>query len=407
MKFTNLTESYRLFLSGSQITDKSCKAFLTQLQYLEKNISEIRPNKNMIEARLSRLKWADQCAQIFLLPHSASHNVSLVGAIMASKIENQSVEEVIHAGGRGMNLLSAFEGCMDELAECHAMQNWQVVPAQNEDPKFDLHLPDDAAGTTAISFINATRWGDQKSVALPFHIASPYFSTSNGCACGETLSIAIERAAFELVERDAVAKWWFSKSSAPAASAEHTAELSRVFPPGSDITRHRWLLDLTTANGIPVIAALSCASNGTGLVLGAAAGKDRTSSALRASLELCQMEAAASISLKKQAEFGDASLSELDKLWIRRICSPPVPHARPDTASSAPSNNIHYIQSVIAKIGQAYLIDLSPKDANYSVARLICPQMTSINILKARASSGVLADGNQIQTIMDEFPTPM
>jgi ribosomal protein S12 methylthiotransferase accessory factor len=82
---------------------------------------------------------------------------------------------------------------------------------------------------------------------------------SNGTAAGTCLEDAVIQGFLELVERDAVALWWYNRT-------RHRAVDARAFGdpwPAECLDGHRrlgratWVLDLTSDLGIPVFAALS------------------------------------------------------------------------------------------------------------------------------------------------------
>ncbi|MER7050401.1 TOMM precursor leader peptide-binding protein [Streptomyces jumonjinensis] len=85
---------------------------------------------------------------------------------------------------------------------------------------------------------------------------------SNGNAAGSSLEDAILHGFLELVERDAVALWWYNRTRQPAAELTGpggfgdpwTEELIGVY---RELNREVWALDLTSDLGVPVFAALS------------------------------------------------------------------------------------------------------------------------------------------------------
>lgn len=82
---------------------------------------------------------------------------------------------------------------------------------------------------------------------------------SNGNAAGASLEDAILQGFFELVERDAVALWWYNRTRQPAVSLDSfndpwLAEVSVVY---RRLNRRLWVLDVTSDLGIPVMAAVS------------------------------------------------------------------------------------------------------------------------------------------------------
>jgi bacteriocin biosynthesis cyclodehydratase domain-containing protein len=91
--------------------------------------------------------------------------------------------------------------------------------------------------------------------------AHPAFciACSNGNAAGNTLEEAILQGFLELIERDSVALWWYTRVSRPAVDLDSFDEpyLRQVATSLKDRGRDLWILDLTTDLGIPSFAALS------------------------------------------------------------------------------------------------------------------------------------------------------
>lgn len=82
---------------------------------------------------------------------------------------------------------------------------------------------------------------------------------SNGNAAGSSREDAILQGLLELVERDAVALWWYNRTRQPAVDLDAfgdpwIAELREVY---AGMDREVWVLDLTSDFGIPTMAALS------------------------------------------------------------------------------------------------------------------------------------------------------
>jgi ribosomal protein S12 methylthiotransferase accessory factor len=118
------------------------------------------------------------------------------------------------------------------------------------------------------------------------------YACSNGCAAGNTLEEAILQGFFELVERDAVALWWYNRVPRPAVDLRAFADpwLDRHAEMLKTLGREMWLLDLTTDFGIPVYAAISRRFQGAEeILLGFGAHGDPRVAALRAATELNQM----------------------------------------------------------------------------------------------------------------------
>ena len=116
---------------------------------------------------------------------------------------------------------------------------------------------------------------------------------SNGNAAGNTLEEAILQGFLELVERDAVALWWYNRVKRPEVDVESFADpyLDRVRVYLSDRGRELWVIDLTSDLKIPVFAALSRVTDGRDeqIVPGFGAHLDPHVALLRAVTEMNQM----------------------------------------------------------------------------------------------------------------------
>lgn len=84
-------------------------------------------------------------------------------------------------------------------------------------------------------------------------------ANSNGCAAGHTLEEAILQGFLELVERDAVALWWYNRLARPGIALEHLNDpyIAQVCDFYEALQRDLWVLDLTSDLGISVFAAVS------------------------------------------------------------------------------------------------------------------------------------------------------
>lgn len=89
------------------------------------------------------------------------------------------------------------------------------------------------------------------------------WADSNGCAAGNTLEEAILQGFMELVERDAVALWWYNCLQKPQVDLDSFDEpyfdsLKQYY---QTIDRELWVLDITSDLNIPVFAAISRRKN--------------------------------------------------------------------------------------------------------------------------------------------------
>jgi oxazoline/thiazoline synthase len=113
---------------------------------------------------------------------------------------------------------------------------------------------------------------------------------SNGCAAGNTLAEATLQGLLEVVERDAIAVWWYNRISMPALSLDGlSSTASRLIERHERIERKCWALDLTHDLGIPVAAVLLEAPQAGGFALGFGCHLDADIALERAVLELEQV----------------------------------------------------------------------------------------------------------------------
>ncbi|WP_117210706.1 TOMM precursor leader peptide-binding protein [Allorhizocola rhizosphaerae] len=82
---------------------------------------------------------------------------------------------------------------------------------------------------------------------------------SNGNAAGSSLEDAVLQGLFELIERDAVAIWWYNRTRQPAVDLDafHEPWLDDLRTGYAELKRELWVLDLTADLGVPVMAAVS------------------------------------------------------------------------------------------------------------------------------------------------------
>jgi ribosomal protein S12 methylthiotransferase accessory factor len=119
---------------------------------------------------------------------------------------------------------------------------------------------------------------------------------SNGCAAGSSLEDAVLQGFLELVERDAVALWWYNRTRQPALDLDAFGDpwLAGVRDLHAGLHREVWALDLTADLGIPVVAALSRrtdrpAGAGEDIVFGFGAHLDLGVAVRRAVAEMNQL----------------------------------------------------------------------------------------------------------------------
>ncbi|CAH9049791.1 hypothetical protein PSECIP111951_00034 [Pseudoalteromonas holothuriae] len=141
---------------------------------------------------------------------------------------------------------------------------------------------------------------------------------SNGCAAGSTTEEAMLQGILELIERDAVALWWYNKIPLPKFKAT-VLESSFIEACNETLCEQfdYWLLNLTNNTGVPVIAAIGKDKETGHFSFGFGCHVISNLAAQRALTELCQLIAAkdqnSSIFDKEAIEVGEFLYPKLEK----------------------------------------------------------------------------------------------
>ena len=128
----------------------------------------------------------------------------------------------------------------------------------------------------------------------PWHgIAGERLVSTNGTAIADDFGTAADKAMFELIERDAVAIWWYNRVLRPRLPADLLDEagahdLRLWLDERAD--RVWWIVDVSSDIDVPVVAALSCNADGSMMADGYAAGRTWQEAGLGAVLEMLQAE---------------------------------------------------------------------------------------------------------------------
>jgi bacteriocin biosynthesis cyclodehydratase domain-containing protein len=130
--------------------------------------------------------------------------------------------------------------------------------------------------------------------SYPYNDDEPFcLGCSNGNAAGNTVEEAILQGFFELVERDSVALWWYSRVRRPSVDLDSFADayLDKLRDFLHRRNREMWVLDLTSDLNVPVFAAVCRSTVGAEerIVLGFGAHLDAHLALLRAVTEMNQM----------------------------------------------------------------------------------------------------------------------
>ncbi|MGO4438279.1 YcaO-like family protein [Rhizobium sp. RAF56] len=203
---------------------------------------------------------------------------------------------------------------------------------------------------------------------------------SSGLAAGESREEAIQSGLLELIERDAVAVWWYNclrmpSVSVPESQRELLASITRWL---KSLGRELYLINLTTDLMAPVVAAVAYSVKGPGIWIGTAAGLD-IHQALESSLgELCQFMTS---SLLFESCFEDANNRIHFLEWARTATLEKHPHLRPLDCCGGSVGRVSMdgVLSVLKRQNlEGYVLDLSPNQAETSAVRILVPGLRPI-----------------------------
>lgn len=297
-----LAAAYRGYTNPIQNLDLDAISALVSVEYIDEYGRKLDDSVKIAQRGIV-LSLLEKVQASFLKPTPLGQRAYLAGAVLdpASLDLNWERSHPISAGGRGLTPRHAIESCAGELSERLAIYDYGGRRSDR---------------LVAVNLIN----GDLRPIVPTKVFKSiqnlPQSANSEGCGSGANLQDAVESGLLELVERDAVSLWW--RGGQRGASAAFEAEaLEAVF--GGDQSRSRWLLDVTTDVGTPVMVAISSDLQGGGIVVGAASGWSERNASIKAALELAQMEVAATMSQMKLEKLGEKALLPGDELWIDRL----------------------------------------------------------------------------------------
>ena len=205
-------------------------------------------------------------------------------------------------------------------------------------------------------------------------------ANSNGCAAGSTLEEAILHGVGELIERDSVALWWYSRARRPGVDLDSFADpyYDLLQERLAELGRELWVMDLSTDLGVPSFVALSCLADGRrSPVLGYGANLDAATAISRAVTEHNQILAArTSPSLGRRLANPLAHVDAVRESWLL-----PDPAAQPrragDYASTATDDIAKDVAICVARLAEANIevlvLDQSRPDCELRVVRVTAP----------------------------------
>jgi oxazoline/thiazoline synthase len=193
----------------------------------------------------------------------------------------------------------------------------------------------------------------------------------NGGAAGNCVEEAILQGWLEIVERDAVAVWWYNRLRRPRVTYTLPEDLARQLDATVGRDSDHWVLDVTHDLGVPVFVAVSRRRDTGKICLGFGAHLDPRLALRRALTELCQI---LEIRDRHAAPFDfDAILPE--PYLFPDGGQPPVPlgaYAPPPTSDIA--DDVRTCVSRAHGLGlEVLVLDYSRPDLPLHTAKVIMP----------------------------------
>ena len=203
---------------------------------------------------------------------------------------------------------------------------------------------------------------------------------SNGVAAGNSIDEALLQGLLELVERDSVALWWYSRSHRPGIDLDATDDprVRAALAPLRARGREVWVLDITSDLGIPAMAALTSAPDGGRVLMGFGAHVDPVIAVVRALTEVCQSEAGLS---DWNAESTPEGVPEIEGEWLAAVTTATDPWLAPygsvPLARSSTLNLHESLDVVLLALShaglEAWWMDLTRRDIGLPVVRTVVP----------------------------------
>lgn len=158
--------------------------------------------------------------------------------------------------------------------------------------------PEGISKNTTLRWVESRKLTGQDRVLVPAGFVylgygmedEPFYTIadSTGCAAGEDHEKAAYRGLLEVVERDALATWWYNRIECPTLDFEDDEQLSSISTALHTHGRSLTLVDITNDLGIPVVAAFSADGKGRTIYFGCAADVCYKQAARRAASEMLQ-----------------------------------------------------------------------------------------------------------------------
>lgn len=238
---------------------------------------------------------------------------------------------------------------------------------------------------------------------------------TNGCACGNTLEEAIFYGLAELIERDAVAIWWYNRLIRP------TVDLASFSNPMIDDAVHSLkalgrclrVIDITTDINIPTFLAISWRNDGSRMIFGSSAHLNPQTAIIKALNELAQTLTRADI--LNVSDLAKVSIAEKEFTeWVLQETVEKHPFLAQESRVKGAKDYSYYVESqdfhedlklcfnlFRERQLDIYAVPLTPKKFPLTVVKVIVPTM--------RHFWGRLGEGRlyQVPVSLGDFKQPL
>lgn len=208
--------------------------------------------------------------------------------------------------------------------------------------------------------------------------------SSNGCASGNTLEEATYYALLELIERDAVAIWWYNRIKRPSVNLQslNNEFLNQTQAKFKKDNREFYVLDLTTDLQIPCYVAVSWKLDGSEIFFGTASHLQPDTAISRAISELNQVMIRANT--PKNIDLMSIQPTERDLVkWSISETIENHPYLIPEgkcfpnklhSDSNDFLTDITLLLKILKQCGQeVFLLDLTSPDIQFHTVKAIVP----------------------------------
>lgn len=214
---------------------------------------------------------------------------------------------------------------------------------------------------------------------------------SNGCAAGSCLEEALLYGLLEIIERDAVATWWYNRLVVPGVDLDSlgTAWIDDVRDRHAELGRAVWALDVTADSGVPVVVAFSRRIDGPAenITFGFGAHLDLERAVIGAVAELNQMlPTADGVSGSPRTADPEAERWRRATRLAEHPFLGPAPHALPrrrgDVGSLATRDLAADVELVRRRLertgGEVLVLNQTRPEVGLPVVKVVVPGMRSL-----------------------------